>query len=321
MDAQAQKSTFSLRRLLIRPPYAEPVDLSGKHMIVTGASPGSIGEATARTLAAWGACVVITARTRPDQSADAIRRSLAPDSAGRVIPASLDLSDRASVASFVDWYRGTQSGQLDVLINNAGIHLDLLSRWKAPRLSADEHELHWRTNYLGSFDLSHQLLPLLLERAAATGDARVVNVVSQLHRRGSNAGLAQTHDPYSSWVAYGLSKLALVHMSFELQRRYGTQGLNAYCVHPGAVYSRIADKGLAGADTLTAIRKWLAPMERFFMLTPAEGAQTSLYCATDPNARGGTYNRRCRPAPASQEANDQAVASQLWADTLAWLEA
>ena len=70
--------------------------------------------------------------------------------------------------------------RLDVLINNAGVHLDLMSAWKEPRLTDDGFEIQWRTNYLGTMHLTHELRAALETTAGATGEARVVNVVSSL---------------------------------------------------------------------------------------------------------------------------------------------
>src|SRR3546814_7606327 len=76
--------------------------------------------------------------------------------------------------------------------------------------------------------LTNALLPLLLRSAAQTCDARIVNVVSMLHTRGRNEFLFTPITPYNSWVAYGTSKLALVHATFELQRHHAAAGLQAY---------------------------------------------------------------------------------------------
>lgn len=320
IDAASHNGRPWLRRLLVPTTFAKPVDLSGKRMIVTGASAGSLGFATAQALAAWGASVVITARKAPKDSADAIRASLPEGCVGQVIAAPLDLSQSDSVTEFVQWYADTQERQLDVLINNAGIHLDLLSQWKSPQLTDDGFERHWRVNYLGTFDLTLGLLPLLLEAARKNGDARVVNVVSQLHAKGRNPGLLVPPAQYNSWVAYGLSKLAVVHMTLELQRRHAQEGLRSSCLHPGAVYSHIADKGLEGAPVLARIRKVLAPLEQAFMSNIHEGAQTTLHCATSPNAVGGEYYRRCQPAKASPESADSAVSRKLWDTTMKWAE-
>src|SRR4051794_12830178 len=232
---------------LVRAPRATPADLSGKVVVVTGAGPGSLGAETARLLAEWGAEVVTTTRS------------------GGSHP--LDLTDGDSVRRFASWY-GQTHDRLDVLVNNAGVHLDLMSDWKQPRLTADGYELHWRTNYLGTMQLTHLLLPHLLRTAERTGEARVVNVVSKLHLRGRNAHLFDDPPRYSSWDAYGRSKLALVHATHELQDRYREAGLRAYALHPGSVYTGIATKGLEGHRLVSTVRRALGPVERLFLLTP-----------------------------------------------------
>lgn len=294
---------------------AQPRDLKGRVYLVTGIAPGSIGFETARALAAWGATVLVTTRSRPDAAAQALRAALPPGS-GAVEPLALDLAYASSVDRLADFV--IAYGRLDGLINNAGIHLDLLSQWKEPKL-VDGHEIHWRTNYLGAMQLTLRLLPLLLRTAATQGEARVVNVVSMLHARGSNAGLFGGGPAYNSWVAYGNSKLALVHATRELQRRYGPQGLKAFSLHPGAVFTNIADKGLSGNPLLEAVRRFFAPMEAIFLLTPEEGAQTTLVCATAPEAVGGAYYRSCRVARASADSHDAAVSRRLWDETRARL--
>lgn len=301
---------------------ATAVDLSGKHIIVTGASIGSLGFATAKILASWGARVVITTRSDPESTLTALRSAsksrghVGGDVHVHVDGHTLDLTSADSVTAFVAWYRETYGNRLDVLINNAGIHLDLRSEWKAPTLTDDGYEIHWRTNYLGTFQLTSLLLPLLLDTAKHTGDARVVNVVSQLHNKGKSYALFAPLDPYNSWHAYGTSKLALMHHAIEIQRRYAASGVQAYCLHPGAVYTRIADKGLAGHPFIALLRKILAPVEAFFLLSPEQGAQTSVHCATAAQLPGGRYYVNCTEENMSDNVEGADVSERLWNQTL-----
>jgi NAD(P)-dependent dehydrogenase (short-subunit alcohol dehydrogenase family) len=153
--------TTALHRALVRIPSAPRVDLTGKRILVTGATAGSIGGETARRLEEWSADVVTTPR------------SSSPP---------LDLSDPASVRAVAGSF-AEKHESLDVLVNNAGVHLDLMSSWKQPHLLADGVEGHWRINYLGTMHLTSLLVPLMNRRS------RIVNVVSKLHRRGTNAAL------------------------------------------------------------------------------------------------------------------------------------
>ena len=78
----------------------------------------------------------------------------------------LNLADLESVRTFADQW----SGDLDVLINNAGIMMAPAFR------TIDDFELHIGTNHLGPFALTNLLLPHITDR--------VVTVSSVLHRRG-----------------------------------------------------------------------------------------------------------------------------------------
>jgi NAD(P)-dependent dehydrogenase (short-subunit alcohol dehydrogenase family) len=282
---------------------ATPRDLTGRVVVVTGVGPGSIGLATARALADWGAEVAVSTRQDP---VDGFAWH------------PLDLADRGSVHEFADWLLDRYDGRLDALVNNAGIHLDLRSRWTEPPL-VDGHEIHWRTNYLGTAQLTGLLLPALLARAEQTSDARVVHVVSKLHARGTNAAMFDGVRPYDSWAAYGTSKLALVHHAAELYRRHGDAGLRAMSVHPGSVFTHIADRGLETSPLLGRLRALAAPLERRVLLTPEQGAQTTLHCVSDPDAEHG-YFRSCAAVEPSTDALDVVAAGRLWAETERWID-
>ena len=169
------------RRLFVKSAFAERVDLEGKTMIVTGASPGSLGFETARTLASWGAEVVITTRNETRSVRETLVDELPDDARDRVTGHPLDLCDPTSVTRFVRWYLDVHGERLDVLINNAGVHLDLMSAWKAPRLTEAGFDSQWRTTYPAPMHIPLELMAARETTAGATGEARVVNVVSRLH--------------------------------------------------------------------------------------------------------------------------------------------
>ena len=323
MDISAlTKMTRHLFRLMFTShPRAATCDLSGKVIIVTGASPNSVGYATAKQLLIWGATVVITSRSETEQTADTLRQSLdAQLDSGDVVGHTLDLTDVGSVQKFCQWYQQRFGNQLDVLINNAGIHLDLLGQWQQPTLSDDGHEIHWRTNYLGTAMLTHLLLPCLKHTGLEFGEARVVNVSSHLHCKGLNAEFFAPQRAYNSWQAYGQSKLALLHHAFELQRLYAkSHNIQAYSLHPGSIATEISHKGLADTGFVQKMRQYLAPLEAMILLSPDEGAQTQLLCATASDLLSGGYYQRCELNEASSEAMDHSVAHRLWLTTENWI--
>src|ERR1700730_4763757 len=141
---------------------AEPIagiDLTGRRTVVTGGASG-IGVETARALAAAGAEVTLAVR-----NLDAGRRTDADITAttghGRVRVAALDLSDQASVASFV----AAWDEPLHILVNNAGVMASPEAR------TPEGWELQFATNHLGHFALTTGLHRWL----AAAGGSRVVS--------------------------------------------------------------------------------------------------------------------------------------------------
>lgn len=314
-----------LRGFFTDTPFATRVALSGKHVIVTGAGAGSLGYETARTLARWGALVVVTTRRDTGSIVDSLESQLrGEDVEANIAGHELDLCDASSVSRFSRWYLDNYGERLDILVNNAGVHLDLMAKWKKPKLSDDGHEIQWRTNYLGTVHLTQELLPLLRHTGKTYGDARVVNVGSQIHARAKNEALFDPETSYNSWKFYGMSKLALIHFSHEVNRRFAaTHNLQSYCLHPGGAsgtYTDVASKGFANAPVISLLRNLGAPLERLFMSTAEEGAQTQIHCATSPNAEGGHYYVDCAIGQASAESEDQETAKRLWDSTQAWLQ-
>ncbi len=306
--------------LFTRKPIAGQVDMSGRYVVVTGATPGSIGYEVARTLAGWGAHIVATGREDSASLKEALRRDLR--NGGQVETHPLDLCDPASIAAFAAWYRKHSGGRLDVLINNAGILLNVLFRWRKPDFSADGFDLHWRTNYLGAFHLTRLLLPMLCEAGRRTGDARVINVSSHHHDKGSNNRPFRDTGRHDSWTAYGQSKLALIHHSFELQRRYGTDcNLRSVALHPGSACTNMTLGWLDKTPWLRTMRPLAVPLASLILLTPAQAAQAIVHCATDPLMEGGHYYERFCPVEPARDAQDAAAAQRLWEESERWFNA
>ncbi|MCY3812073.1 MAG: SDR family NAD(P)-dependent oxidoreductase [Gammaproteobacteria bacterium] len=301
---------------------APVVDVAGRTFVVTGATPGSLGYVVADKLACWGGDVVATCLRDPAR----LERSLTDGMSGvagggRVTASRLDLADRASVEAFARSTEERLEGRLHVLINNAGILKGMFAGRREPEYAPDGREVHWRTNYLGAFHLTRLLFPMLERAARESGDARLVNVASHQHVRARNEQLFDPAACRDSWDAYGLSKLAMVHMCAELHRRHGAAGdFRAVALHPGTVYTNMIAEGLASDPRLRVLRPVLQRLTRSLLLTPAAGAQTVLWCATAASVQGGRYYERCAPAPPSAEVLDQEAGARLWEASARWAD-
>ena len=318
LPTMIRDGVLHLARLLGPKPMAKPVDMTGRQVIVTGASEGSMGYMVALLLARWGAEVVVTGRSDADSLQQTLRAELGTGS-GSVTARALDLADRDSVSAFAEWYR-ERFGALHVLINNAGILHDLLALRRQVERSTDGMEVHWRINYLGTFHLTSLLLPLLIASAEADGDARVLNVSSHQHVRGRNDRLFSEFASHNPWDAYGQSKLALIHMAQALHRRHGGTGrFRALSLHPGSVYTNLVAGGIESYSRVRPIQWLMAAPARVALLSPLQGAQTTLFCATDADVQGGRYYDRCAVSQPSADALDASVAERLWALSEEWL--
>jgi NAD(P)-dependent dehydrogenase (short-subunit alcohol dehydrogenase family) len=268
--------------------------LAGKVAIVTGGSSG-IGQYTALGLAQRGAAVVITARNkkRLGETASWLRREVP----GATV--ETETVDFASLASVRDLARRilARHSAIPILVNNAGM---VMAR---RAVTADGFEAIFQINHLAPFLLTNLLLPAV--KAAAP--ARIVTVASGAAQRAIiDFDDLQMTRGWSFMGVYGRSKLANVMFTYALARRLEGTGITANCLHPGFVGSRIANKG-GLVDLLWALVK---P----FALTEAQGAETSIYCATAPELAdiSGRYFVKKKPMPTNAMSYDVAAGERLW---------
>jgi len=275
------------------------VPVAGRTALITGANTG-IGAVTARALAARGAHCVLACRslerTRP--VLDAIE---AAGGSAEFLP--LDLGDLASVRACADAFLALDR-PLHLLIDNAGLA-------GARGLTASGFERAFGTNHVGHFLLTQCLLPRLRESAPA----RVVVVASEAHRQAEPVDEARVREPTRTLTGlreYGVSKLANVQFSAELARRLDGTGVTTYALHPGVVASDVWRQ-------VPGPFRWL--MKRR-MLSPEEGAATTLHCALSEEAgrETGLYYDRSAPRPPSAHGQDAALAAALWRASERWVE-
>lgn len=322
MPHEFAKSVRHLWLLCTPKPMAERVDMTGRTVIVTGASPNSIGYETAKTLASWGADVTVTSLHDAKTTEVCLKSDLSKVGAdGNISVRPLDLSNTNSVSNFAEWFNQENEGTLHVLLNNAGIHKNIFSPRQKPPLSTDGFEIHWRTNYLGPFHLTNLLLPSLKRGAQESGDARVINVASHLHDRVSNEELINPTKKYHSWNAYGASKLALVHFSFEMNRRFEKEfNLRSVALHPGSVHTNLTQTQPINGRIGEALNRVNYAMTSLVLLHRKYGAQTLIMCASTPTLKGGRYYERCRVRKSSNQSRQMSASITLWGQSEAWLQ-
>jgi retinol dehydrogenase-14 len=269
-----------------------------KIALVTGATHG-IGIWTALGLAGGGGTVGIVARDRA--RGEAMRQWLMERAPGGHIDLFVaDLSSLAEVRKLAGEVKARYP-RLDLLINNAGLARD------KRELTADGFERIIAVNHLAPFLLTLELLDLLKRSAPA----RIVNVGSEAS---DNAKLdldnLQSEQRFSIMGTYGQSKLAIMMFTFELARRLEGTGVTVNVVHPGVVATNIFNLG-GWKGVLVQV---LMPLIRLFLLSPEQGARTTLHVATAPELATvtGRYFKDSKEAVHNPIADDRALSGALW---------
>ncbi|MEI8104584.1 MAG: 3-oxoacyl-[acyl-carrier-protein] reductase [Actinomycetes bacterium] len=188
---------------------AEFCSLAGKTALVTGGSRG-IGAAVVRELARAGAQVAIGYRSGADEA-----EALAAEVGGRAIQA--DVSSAEDAARLIE-----EAGDLDLLVNNAGLTRDgLLARMT----DEDWHEVI-ETNLSSVFYTCRAVTrPMMKKRAGS-----IVNVSSVV---GVHGNWGQTN--------YAASKAGIIGFTKSLARELGSRGVRANVVAPGYIKTRLTE--------------------------------------------------------------------------------
>jgi WW domain-containing oxidoreductase len=260
------------------------IDLTGKHILVTGCNSG-LGLETMNAFAANGASVIGLARTL-EAAAPACAQA-----SPNCIPLACDLANFDSIAAAVDSLRRLSIPLDAVVANAAAVNLPSLRT----RYGIEEQFL---TNHLGHFMLVNGIADQLRD-----GSARIVMVsdaanVSRTPGPGimfDNLDGRQFYDPATF---YAQSKLANALYAKELSRRLAPRGIAANSADPGAARTRIR-KGF---------------FTRLFAKSAAQGAATQAYLAASPEVSGitGEYWTNCKIAHGNELLEDNALARRLW---------
>jgi len=196
------------------------IDLSGRVVLVTGASSG-LGEQFARVLARAGAGVALAGR-RVERLKSLRAEIEAEGGDAHVVP--LDVTDHDSIKSAVA-HTETEMGTIDILVNNSGV----ASTQKLVDVSPDDFDYMFDVNARGAFFVAQEVAKRMIARSkgAAPGTftgGRIVNIASM-------AGLR----PFRKIGVYCMSKAAVVHMTKSMALEWGPFGINVNAICPGYI--------------------------------------------------------------------------------------
>jgi 2-hydroxycyclohexanecarboxyl-CoA dehydrogenase len=215
--------------------------LEGKTAVVTGAASG-IGLATAETLAAAGARVIVAdiARDKGDAATCALQKK-----GLKAEYVHLDITDDASIETFTETVQGKTGGP-DIVVNGAGwgqvkpfwdMPLDLWSKIVA-------------LNLVGPMKLVKSFLPKMMERTRG----KIVNVSSDAGRVGS-----------SGETVYAGAKGGLIAFTKSLAREVARYNINVNCVCPGPTETpllfAVPEKHLEAFKRAIPFRRFGKPQE------------------------------------------------------------
>ena len=206
-------------------------NLQGKVAVITGAS-GGIGSALTRALAPLGLRLVLCGRSEEKlQAVDREARDLGADTLVVLCDLTRDGAAQALVQTVLDHF-----GQLDLLLNNAGMALNCPFEDTTP----DQFDRIMALNVRAPYFLCQAALPAL----KASDCAAILNIASVVGHKG-----------YPQQSAYAASKHALIGMTKSLANEVYDQGIRVHIIAPGAVYTdmvKIARPDLSPEDMILA---------------------------------------------------------------------
>ena len=190
-------------------------DLKDKNIIVTGAS-GGIGNSIVKRLNDFGANILASGT-----KIEKLEELKSKFSNIKIL--KFDISKVEQIEEFVEKAATELGGNLDCLINNAGITQDNL----AIRMSLDEWKKVIDINLTSTFLLSKFAIKKMLKKKSG----KIINITSIVGHTG-NLGQAN----------YTASKAGIVAMSKSLAIEYAKKNININCISPGFIKTAMTDK-------------------------------------------------------------------------------
>ena len=226
--------------------------LAGKRALITGGSRG-LGFAMAKQFIAYGAEIIITGRNR-EQMEEACK-ALGEKCKGLIF----DLQYISQIADFVSTAE-KEHGAIDILINNAGIHL----KKDALEVSDDEYEEVIRINQQAVFALSRECAKKMV--------ARKKGVIIMISSMASQYGIPKV-------IAYTAAKSAVEGMTRGLAVELSPMGIRVNCIAPGFIETDMSAKALNNDKERKQKVLSRTPMGK--LGKPEDVAHAAVYLASD----------------------------------------
>ena len=268
------------------------MDLKDKICVITGATSG-IGVETAIELAGMGANLVLPCRDM--QKGENLKHKILNQTANDKIDlVKCDLASFDSISQFCKYFKDNYS-QLHVLINNAGVWDKKFSQ------TADNIETTFAVNHLAPFLMTNLLLDIIKNSAPA----RIVNVSSDFHRKGTmKFDDLEGRKKFNNFQAYGQSKLANILFTKHLAEILKDNDITVNCLMPGVVKTNLF-------DTVNPFIKFFV---KFIWISPQKGAETTVYLASSPDVENvtGEYFEKKKIRQSTNESSDMEISHKLW---------
>ncbi|SHF27832.1 NAD(P)-dependent dehydrogenase, short-chain alcohol dehydrogenase family [Seinonella peptonophila] len=271
-------------------------NLIDKICLITGASSG-IGKITAHQLAQQGATIIMVSSNldRGKQVLNEIQKSTGNQNLAFF---QCDLTSQISIHKLVAKVKAAYH-HVDILINNAG------GLMKSLQMTEEGIEKTFALNHIAPFLLTH----LLLDQLKKSSQARIINVTSSGHSVGVfDLDNLNAEKSFNGPFLYVQAKLANILFTYELARRLKETAITVNCLHPGFVQTNF------GENANWLYRIFVNRLLKPFMISPEEGAQTTLYLATSNEVKhiSGKYFVKKKPVKSARKTYDESLAKQLW---------
>ncbi len=287
--------------------------LRDRNILITGAD-GAIGTLLTKELSAIGATVYVACRSL-EKARRLIEKIKSENLTAVLIPLELSLDSLQSVRDVVARLEKEES-RINVLINNAGIHIykrdKRVKEGREALITQDGFEITFQVNYLGHFLLTYLLLPTL----TANAPSRIINVTSTDYSAYRTLGWGAFTEPtktFNGHREYVMSKLALTLFNQELARRLDKTLITANLVSPGATNTKLW-------NTVPAIIRFFLKLSTHSI---EEGVKPIIHCATaeELTQQSGLlfdYDKDIgyKRLPLNDVATDAFLAAELWEKSL-----